>query len=87
MSKRQIILSIILISILILFVGIYRVYEIFYYSYFNQTEYTQIAFIGNRGIPTKTEILFSGFKDLKIILINTFISIVIVNGKRILNRK
>ena len=87
MSKRKIILFIILTSIFILFVGIYRVYEIFYPSYFNQTEYTQIAFIGNEGIPTKKEILLSGLKDLKIIAISSFISILIINGKRILNRK
>jgi hypothetical protein len=87
MSKRIIILFIIITSILILLFGIYRVYEIFYSSYFNQTEYTQIAFIGNEGIPTKKEILFSGFRDLKIIAISSFISILIINGKRILNRK
>ncbi len=87
MSKRIIILFIIITSIFILLFGIYRVYVIFYSSYFNQTEYTLIAFIGNEGISIKKEILFSGFKDLKIIAIGSFISVLIINGKRILNRK
>jgi hypothetical protein len=87
MKKRKIILFIILTCIFILFVGIYRVYEMFYSSYFNQIEYTQIAFIGNKEMPTKREILFSGFNDLKIIILNSLISILIINGKRILNRK
>ena len=87
MSKRKIVLFIILTSIFILFVGIYKVYEIFYTTYFNQTKYTQIAFIGNSEIPTKKEILFSGFKDLKIVTINSLISFLIINGKEILNRK
>jgi len=87
MSKSKIILFIIFTSMLILSVGIYSVYELFYSSYLNQTEYTQIASIGNEGIPTKKEVLFSGFKDQKIIAISAFISILIINGKRILNRK
>ncbi len=87
MSKRTIILFIIITSIFILLFGVYRIYEMFYSSYFNQTEYTQIAFIGSETISTKKEILFSGFKDLKIIAISSFISILIINRKRILNRK
>ena len=87
MKNRKIILFIILTCIFISFVGIYRVYEMFYSSYFNQIEYTQIEFIGNKEIPTKREILFSGFNDLKIIILNSLISILIINGKRILNRK
>ncbi|UOK41599.1 MULTISPECIES: hypothetical protein [Flavobacterium] len=86
MSKRSIILFLIIASILILLVGFYRVYEIFYHSYFNQTEYSQIAFIGNEEIPTKKEIVFSEFKNLKTITISSVISILIIYGKK-LNRK
>lgn len=50
-------------------------------------DYTQIASIGNDEIPTKLEMLFSGFKDLKVILISSLISVLIINGKRILNLK
>ncbi|WP_298117119.1 hypothetical protein [Flavobacterium sp.] len=87
MSKRKIISFIILTFIFILFVGVYSVYEVFYSSYFNQMDYTQIASIGNDEIPTKLEMLFSGFKDLKVILISSLISVLIINGKRILNLK
>jgi cell division septal protein FtsQ len=83
MSKRSIILFLVITSILVLLVGFYRVYEIFYHSYFNQTEYCQIAYTGNKEISTKKEILFYGFKNLKIIAISTIISILIINGKKI----
>ncbi|WP_298136374.1 hypothetical protein [Flavobacterium sp.] len=87
MSKRKIISIIILTFIFILLVGVYSVYELFYSSYFNQMDYTQIASIGNEEISTKIEMLFSGFKDLKVILISSLISVLIINGKRILNLK
>lgn len=83
MSKCSIILFLVITSALVLLIGFYRVYEIFYHSYFNQTEYSQIAFIGNKEIPTKIEILFSGFKNLKTIAISMIVSIVIINGKKI----
>ncbi len=87
MPKRTIILFLIITSVLILFFGFFRVYEIFYSSYFNQTEYTQIAFIGNEEIPTKMEILFLEFKNLRTITISSIISILIMYGKKIVNRK
>lgn len=88
MSKRSIILFFILTSIAILSFGVYRIYEIFYSSYFNQVEYAQVAFLGNQEIPTKKEILFSGFKDLKIIPSSALISIIIIYvGKLFLHRK
>lgn len=88
MSKRSIILFLIIVSILILLSGFYRVYEIFYSSYFNQLEYSQIAYIGNGETPTKKDILFSGFKNLKTIMISSTISILIIYSKNLfLNRK
>lgn len=67
--------------------GFYRVYEVFYPSYFNQTGYSQIAFIATNEIPTKKEILFSEFENLKTIAISSIISIVIVYGKKIVPLK
>lgn len=86
MSKRLIISFLILTSLIILLIGVYRVYNLFYNSYFSSTSYTQIAFIGNKEIPTKTEILFSGFKSLKVITISSIISIVAIYSKKMLNR-
>lgn len=87
MSKRLIVLFLIITSLLILLVGFYRIYEIYYPSYFSPTVYTQITFIGNGEIPTKKEILFSGFKNFKILTISSIISILIIYGKKTLNRK
>lgn len=67
--------------------GFYRVYEIFYPSYFSQTEYSQIAFFGDEEIPTKKEILFSEFKNLKTITVSSIISFLIIYGEKLLNRK
>lgn len=82
-SKRTFILILVVTSIFILLWGIYRVYEIFYPSYFNQTEYTQISFIGNEKIPTKSEILFSGFKNIEVIIVSSIISFFIVSAKKL----
>lgn len=82
-NKYSIILFLIMTSIFILLCGIYRFYELFYSSYFNQIEYTQIAFIGNEEMPTKSEILFSGFKDLQAIIVSSIISALIIYGKNL----
>lgn len=73
-----------LASVFILLFGIFRVYEIFYSSYFNQTEYIQIATIGNKEMPTKIELLFSVFGNFKIIALSIISSFLIIYGKKLL---
>lgn len=69
--------------VFILLVGIFRVYEVFYSSYFNQTEYIQIATIGNKEMPKKIELLFSEFGNFKIIVISIIASFLIICGKKL----
>lgn len=73
--------------IFILLFGIFRVYEVFYSSYFNHLEYTQIATIGNKETPTKIELLFSGFGNFKIIVLSIVISFLIICVKKRLAKK
>jgi hypothetical protein len=70
--------------IFILLFGFFRVCEVFYSSYFNQTEYVQIATIGNKEIPTKIELLFLEFRNLITIIISLVSSIIIICGKKLL---
>lgn len=87
MSKRLITIFFLITIFLILFHGIHRIYEIFYSSYFSYTDYTQIAFIGKEKAPTKTEILFYGFKDIKVIVISSVISILVICSTKVVRNK
>ncbi|MDY3343640.1 hypothetical protein PG326_00015 [Riemerella anatipestifer] len=68
--------------LVILCYGIYQIYEIFYPNFFNQKDYTEVSFTVN--IPTKLEVLLSGFLYTKILLISFLISIifVVINTKK-----
>lgn len=68
----------------ILLFGIFRVYEVFYSLYFNQKEYIQIATIGDNEMLTKTDVLFSEFKNLKTITLSIIASFLIISGKKLL---
>lgn len=87
MTKRVIILFFLITIALIVFHGLYRIYEIFYPSYFTQTGYNQIAFIGNKELLTKNELLFYGFKDLKVLLISSLCSFLMIFCFKLIRRK
>lgn len=61
---RNIILGLVIICLLILGYGIYQIYEIFYPNYFSSADFTDVSF-ENGQLPTKVEVLFSGFKNLE----------------------
>lgn len=65
----------------------YRVYEIFYSSYFKQIEYSHLATIGDKEMLTKTDVLLSGFTNLKTIMLSLVTSFFIVFGKKLLTKK
>ena len=73
--------------ILILIYGIYITYDIFYSNYFDQVNYSDTTFIGTTKIPSKIEIIFSGFKNLKIIIICFFISTILIQTLLKLKKK
>lgn len=79
---KMLIKTLLLASIFILLFGIFRVYEIFYSTYFNQTEYIQIATIGDNEMPTKSELLFSGFGNFKIIVLSIIAGFLVIYGKK-----
>lgn len=87
MTNQTIFKVLILTLFFIMFFGIYRVYELFYSSYFNQIEYTQLATIGHKQVSTKTEVLFSEFKNLKTITLSLVTSFLIILGKKLLSKK
>lgn len=60
--------------------------KFFIHPNFNQTVYTQISFFGNK-VPSKLEVSFSGFKDLKIVLVSSLISFVIICSFELIKRK
>lgn len=70
--------------IFIMLFGLFRVYKIFYSSYFNQTEYVQTATIGNKEMPTKIELLFSVFGNFEIIALSIISSFLLIYGKKLL---
>lgn len=87
MTNQTIFKVLILTLFFIIFFGTYRVYELFYYSYFNQIEFTQLATIGDKQVSTKMEVLFSEFKNLKTISLSLVTSLLIVFGKKLLSKK
>lgn len=87
MTKRSMAIFFIITILFILLFGIYRVYEIFYSSYFSPTEYTQTAFIGEDENPTKMEILLYGFQDLKVVVISSVVSILIICYTKLIRRR
>ena len=84
--RKRLIIFFIITTLLILFHGLYRIYEFFYPSYFSQTDYTQISFLGNK-VPSKLEVLFSGFKDLQLLIASSLVSFVIICSFEFIKRK
>lgn len=83
MTKRLVIIFFITTVLLVLLHGIFRIYEVFYPSYFNQTEYTQTVFIGNGKILEKHELLFYGFTSFKVLTVSIILSVIICSFKLI----
>lgn len=83
MTKRLVIIFFITTILLVLLHGFFRICEIFYPSYFNQTEYTQIAFIENGKMPDKYELLFYGFTSFEILTVSVILSLIICSFKLI----
>lgn len=81
MTKRLVIIFFVTTILLVLLHGVFRIYEVFYPSYFNQTEYTQAAFIGNGKMPDKYELLFYGFTSFKVLTICIILSLIICSFK------
>jgi len=83
MTKGLVINFFVTTLLLVLLHGFFRVYEVFYSSYFNQTEYTQTAFIGNGNMPNKYELLFYGFTSFKVLTVSIILSLIICSFKLI----
>lgn len=78
MKWKKIIAIALVSSLLILAYGTYNIYQIFYPDYFCQTCYTQVVFKG--PVPTKLEILFWGFRDLRVMLVCVLLGLFIVQS-------
>jgi hypothetical protein len=72
---------------LLLFSGLYFCYEIFYSSYFNQSQYEWYGFVENGKMPSKIDIILNGFKSPINFLYSTEIAIVTSFLSKILTRK
>jgi hypothetical protein len=70
--------TVIISSALIILYGLYAVYEIFYANYFSQVHFELHLWPGRSDPPTKAEIIFTGFTNLKLIGVTTSISIIVV---------
>lgn len=62
--------------IFIVFYGVFEVYQAFYSGYFNQTDFTDVTF-NSSTVPAKTEVLFWGFTNLKVVFSSIIAGILI----------
>ncbi|MCI9844270.1 hypothetical protein [Flavobacterium pectinovorum] len=83
MTKRLVTIFFVTTILLVLLHGVFRIYEVFYPSYFNQKEYTQIAFIENGKMPDKYELLFYGFTSFEVLTVSLILSLIICSFKLI----
>ncbi len=76
--KLKSFLSILIITAFLIFIyRLYYIYNLFYSNYFDPTSYERYVWIGRDKMPTKIEIFFWGFTDLKTIGITFVISSVL----------
>lgn len=76
LTLKNIIRFLLAFLICILLYGLYSLYNVFYPNYFNGSEYTQTAFLGDEA--SKLQVLLLGFYNFKIILAACFVSIIFV---------
>ena len=86
MKIGNIILGLVIICLLIVGYGIYQVYEIFYPNYFSSTDYTDVTFEKGQ-LPTKVEVLLSGFKNVGIVATASIISLAVIVFIKLIRRR
>ncbi len=81
-EKKDLFIIFLLTFLLILCFGVYQIYQIFYPNYFNHADFTYVSFEGE--IPSKFEVLFSGFLRLELITVSLLVSIGLVFLRKVL---
>lgn len=84
-EKKDLLIIFILTFLLVICFGVYQIYQFFYPNYFNQADFTYVSFEGE--IPSKFEVLFSGFLRLELITVSLLVSIGLVFLRKVLLKK
>ena len=84
-KKKDLLIIFILTFLLIVCFGVYQIYHFFYSNYFNQADFAYVSFDGE--MPSKFEVLFSGFLRLELITVSLLVSIGFVFLRKVLLKK
>ena len=84
-KKKDLLIIFILTFLLIVCFGVYQIYHFFYSNYFNQADFAYVSFDGE--MPSKFEVLFSGFLRLELITVSLLVSIGFVFLRKIVLKK